>query len=85
MAPSALGCILLAQACCFALAKQLADIYWNSTNPKSRNKFALIAFKLKIVQDICMLSSKKRVENFPFKNCPQHLDDDAVDAENSLA
>ncbi|KRX48469.1 hypothetical protein T08_9386 [Trichinella sp. T8] len=34
MAPSALGCILLAQACCFALAKQLADIYWNSTNPK---------------------------------------------------
>ncbi|KRX59582.1 Ephrin-B2 [Trichinella sp. T9] len=36
MAPSALGCILLAQACCFALAKQLADIYWNSTNPKHR-------------------------------------------------
>ncbi|KRX78697.1 hypothetical protein T02_10314 [Trichinella nativa] len=37
MAPSALGCILLAQACCFALAKQLADIYWNSTNPNCHN------------------------------------------------
>ncbi|KRX59581.1 Ephrin-B2 [Trichinella sp. T9] len=45
MAPSALGCILLAQACCFALAKQLADIYWNSTNPKfTANSAGLIVY-----------------------------------------